>query len=306
MDVLFLILASFGGGVFAASIGALPAFIMTGVFAVTGAIANMIGAPEAGGFLVGTMAFGPFFGPWVSFAGGVAAAAYAKKKGLSENGADIATACASYAKADVLLVGGVFGVIGILLKTYFFDNFFANAEGAVFANPQCVSDAGMIVFISGVVVRLVFGGKLKTSNKVISSGDALTTTLTIGVTYSLVVAAVAMYTAVAAPDIYDTIAGSYAVLIFGMAAVGLVFAEMGVAFTGCHHIVIIAAEATVQSYATTQNAVLACVMGVVFGTIAAILGDIEGNMINCGTDSHIDNPAFAIFVMTFVVSACFN
>ncbi len=299
---LFALLAGFSGGVFAASIGALPAFILTGLFAVCGAVANLAGV-DAGGFLTGTMAFGPFFGPWVSFAGGVAAAAYAKKKGLSENGADIATACASYQKADVLLVGGVFGLIGQAVHMFVFVPFLSGA-----ISPKFATDPGIIVFFSGVLVRLVFGGKLKTSDKILSSGDALTTTLTIGVFYSLLVAAVfcSVVPAAEAGGWYDALAGNYHVLVFGMAGVGLVFAEMGVAFTGCHHIVIIAAEATVGAYRTTGNLWIALVVGTVFGTIAAILGDIEGNTINCGTDSHIDNPAFAIFVMTFVVSACFN
>ena len=299
---LFALLAGFGGGVFAASIGALPAFILTGLFAVCGAVANLAGV-DAGGFLTGTMAFGPFVGPWVSFAGGVAAAAYAKKKGLSENGADIATACASYQKADVLLVGGVFGLIGQAVHMFVFVPFLSGA-----ISPKFATDPGIIVFFSGVLVRLVFGGKLKTSDKILSSGDALTTTLTIGVFYSLLVAAVfcSVVPAAEAGGWYDALAGNYHVLVFGMAGVGLVFAEMGVAFTGCHHIVIIAAEATVGAYRTTGNLWIALVVGTVFGTIAAILGDIEGNTINCGTDSHIDNPAFAIFVMTFVVSACFN
>ena len=299
---LFALLAGFGGGVFAASIGALPAFILTGLFAVCGAVANLAGV-DAGGFLTGTMAFGPFFGPWVSFAGGVAAAAYAKKKGLSENGADIATACASYQKADVLLVGGVFGLIGQAVHMFVFVPFLSGA-----ISPKFATDPGIIVFFSGVLVRLVFGGKLKTSDKILSSGDALTTTLTIGVFYSLLVAAVfcSVVPAAEAGGWYDALAGNYHVLVFGMAGVGLVFAEMGVAFNGCHHIVIIAAEATVGAYRTTGNLWIALVVGTVFGTIAAILGDIEGNTINCGTDSHIDNPAFAIFVMTFVVSACFN
>ena len=57
MSILGLI-AAFGGGVFAAAIGGVPAFIMTGVFSIVGA------------------------------------AAYAKKKGVSENGADIVSALA--------------------------------------------------------------------------------------------------------------------------------------------------------------------------------------------------------------------
>ena len=90
-----------------------------------------------------------------------------------------------------------------------------------------------------------------------------------------------------------------------MAAVGLIFAEFGQPFFGCHHIVIIAAEAAVQSYATTGSLYMALLMSVIFGLIAAMLADFEGHFLNSGTDSHIDPPAFAILIMTFVVNACF-
>ena len=70
MSIINLI-AAFGGGAFAASIGALPAFIMTGVFAVVGAAASMCGAADAGNILVNYFAFGSFFGPHIAFAGGV-------------------------------------------------------------------------------------------------------------------------------------------------------------------------------------------------------------------------------------------
>ena len=299
MSILGLI-AAFGGGVFAAAIGALPAFIMTGVFAVVGAVAGMCGAADASNILVNYFAFGSFFGPHIAFAGGVAAAAYAKKKSLNENGAAIAVACAGYNAPDVLLVGGVFGVIGFLFKELVVANLFAGTISA-----RLVTDApGITVFLSGVLVRLVFGGKLKTSDKVISSGNVLSTTIVIAACYSLVVAGIYLGAIANGVD-PAAFAGLYHVLIFGMAAVGLVFAEMGVAFFGCHHIVIIAAEATVQSYAQMGNLYASLVIGVIFGVLAAILGDIEGNTINCGTDSHIDNPAFAIFIMTFVVNACF-
>ena len=84
MSILGLI-AAFGGGVFAAAIGAVPAFIMTGVFSIVGAVTGMCGAGDASNILVNYFAFGPFFRPHIAFAGGVAAAAYAKKKGVSEN-----------------------------------------------------------------------------------------------------------------------------------------------------------------------------------------------------------------------------
>lgn len=300
MSIIGLI-AAFGGGVFAAAIGALPAFIMTGVFAVVGAVAGMCGAADASNILVNYFAFGSFFGPHIAFAGGVAASAYAKKKGITENGADIATACAGYNAPDVLLVGGVFGVIGFLFKELVIANLFAGT-----ISPRLVTDApGITVFCSGLLVRAIFGGaRFKTSDKVISSGNALANTIVIGISYSLVVAGIYLG-AVSAGVPVEAFGGLYHVLIFGLAAVGLVFAEMGQPFFGCHHIVIIAAEATVQSYAAMGNMWASLVIGVIFGTIAALIADIEGNTINCGTDSHIDNPACAIFIMTFVVNACF-
>lgn len=166
-----------------------------------------------------------------------------KKKGVSENGADIVSALAGLNKPDVLLVGGVFGVIGYLFKELVIANLFAGT-----ISPRLITDApGITVFCSAILVRL----------------------------------------------------------IFGLAAFGLTFAVAGQPFFGCHHIVIIAAEAAVQSYATTGNAYMALAMGVIFGTISGLLADIAGTSINSGTDSHIDPPATAIFIMTFVVNAIF-
>lgn len=297
---IFGLLAAFGGGVFAASIGALPAFIMTGVFSIVGAIAGMCGAADAANILTGYLAFGSFFGPHISFAGGVAAAAYAKKKGLTDNGAAIAPALAGLNAPDVLVVGGIFGVIGYLFKELVIANLFAGT-----ISPRLVTDApGITVFLSAILVRLVFGGKLRTGDSVVSKGAAFTNTVVIGITYSLVVAGIYL-AAISAGVPAEAFAGSYHVLVFGLAAFGLIFAEMGQPFFGCHHIMIIAAEATVQSYNMMGNIWATLIIGVIFGTISGIICDIETNLINTGTDSHIDGPACAIFIMTFVVNACF-
>ena len=297
---IFALLAAFGGGVFAAAIGALPAFIMTGVFAVVGAVAGMCGAADASNILVNYMAFGSFFGPHISFAAGVAAAAYAKKKGLTDNGADIAPALAGLNAPDVLLVGGVFGVIGFLFKELVIANLFGGT-----ISPRLITDApGITVFCSAILVRLVFGGKLKTGDNVVSKGSAFTNVLVIGIFYRLLIAGV--YAAAITNGVpAEGFGGLYHVLIFGLAAVGLVFAEMGQPFPGCHHIVIIAAETVVQCYNSTGNMWMAVIVAIVFGTISAIICDAETNLINSGTDSHIDGPACAIFIMTFVVNACF-
>lgn len=87
---------------------------MTGIFSVAGSVAAMCGAGDASNILLNYVAFGPFFGPHIAFAGGVAASAFARKKGITENGADIATALGGCNEPSVLLVGGIFGVIGFL------------------------------------------------------------------------------------------------------------------------------------------------------------------------------------------------
>lgn len=202
------------------------------------------GAGDASNILVNYFAFGSFFGPHIAFAGGVAAAAYAKKKGGSENGADVVSALAGLNEPDVLLVGDVFGVIGYLFKELVIVNLFAGT-----VSPRLVTDApGITVFCSAILVRLIFGGKFKTGSDFMSKGKNLTTTLVIAFSYSLVVAGV--YTAAVSSGVaVETFGGLYNVLILGLAAFGLTFAVAGQAFFGCHHIVIIAAEAAVQSYA---------------------------------------------------------
>lgn len=294
------LIAAFGGGVFAAAIGALPAFIMTGVFSIVGAVAGMCGATEASNVLVNYLAFGPFFGPHISFAAGVAASAFAKKKGIMRNGAEIAIPLAGLNDPSVLVVGGIFGMVGYLIKELIVANLFGGGISA-----RLVTDGpGFTVFVSGIIVRLLFGGTLRTGTESISKGNALATTLLIGCSYSLVVGGI-YAGAISAGVPVEAFGGNYHVLIFGLAALGLIFAEMGQPFFGCHHIVIIAAEAAVQSYAATGNLAIAVVMAVIFGTISSLICDVETKLINSGTDSHIDGPACAILIMTFAVNACF-
>lgn len=290
---IYSIIAAFGGGLFAAAIGALPAFIMTGVFAVLGAALGMAGS-AAGGYIVGQVAFGPFFGPWCSFAAGVVASSYAKKKGYTENGADIATALAGLGAPDVLVVGGIAGIVGFVLKYAVVDVLFGQVIGIG-------TDGGMIVCTMGLLARFLFGGKIKTGDKWLSSGKALTNNLVVGLGYSILIAFV-FATAVTTleGDVLDGFLGNYAVFVFGVAAIGLIFAEFGQAFVGCHHIFIMTAIACVACYSHGGSAMTAAIAGVVVGVISNLLCDLDTVAFNSGTDSHIDGPGFAIFIMTFV------
>src|SRR6056297_4064062 len=114
---LTMVLASFGGGLFGAALGALPAFIFTGFLVLAGEALAIAGG---GGALTGSVAFGMMFGPHIAFAGGAAATAYAAKKGRLDDGANILAPLMGIEENwDILLVGGIFGVLGLLIEKFF-------------------------------------------------------------------------------------------------------------------------------------------------------------------------------------------
>jgi len=294
---LFALLAAFGGGIFGASIGALPAFILCGVVAVIGGIVTAAGGDA--GAVIGAMAFGSFIGPHVGFAGGVAASAFARKKGLV-GGGDIVTSLAGLNDVSVLLVGGIFGIIGYIIVTL---------QGFLFGSVIPATDGpGITVFISGIIARLVFGERGMMSDvperKFLSSGARLANVLAIGIGYSLVVGGVYVFIQQAFPEQAEAISGIYNVIVFGFAAVGLIFAQTGNAYEGWHHTGIISAYAAMLTY--SLGAVPCLILSILFGTIATLLCDFETNLINTNVDSHIDGPAFAIFISTFVLNCIFG
>jgi hypothetical protein len=292
---IFWLIAAFGSGAFATAIGGVESFCITGVFAIIGTCIALAGGD--GGMITGNIAFG-MFGPHIAFAGAVAGAAYAKKAGKLENGADIVTPISSCNDPMALIVGGVFGVIGYLFKAFVVDKLFAGT-----ISPKLVTDGpGFTVFCSAILVRLVFGGSLKTGQAIKSEGAAWTNVLTMGLTYSLMTAGTLVGLIELFPDAKDAILGNFAVTCFGIAAIGLIFACGGLAFYGCHQILLISALAASKAY-PSMGAGGAIVAGVIFGVIAAIINDSETVFMNSGDVSHIDGPATAIFITTFIINA---
>ena len=129
---ILLIITALAGGAFGAAIGALPAFIFTGFLVFLGegvailrrALTGSIEAVPAGEFaagITGVIGFGAITGPHIAFAGGVAASAYAGKKYPEMDpdgwdyhfGKDILYAFGT--KPDILAVGAIFGLLGMLI-----------------------------------------------------------------------------------------------------------------------------------------------------------------------------------------------
>lgn len=110
---VFGLLAAIAGGAVGAAIGGNYAFVLTGfcvlaswgVFAATG---NTFGLDY--------LAFGPFMGPHIAFAGGVAAAIYARYRGHLGDGKDVNTPLAGIGHPDILCVGAAFGIFGYLCQ----------------------------------------------------------------------------------------------------------------------------------------------------------------------------------------------
>lgn len=142
---LFGLLAAIAGGAVGAAIGGNYAFVMTGfmvlaswgIFAATG---NTFGFDY--------LAFGPFFGPYVAFAGGVAGAIYATYKGYMTDGKDVNSPLAGLGKPDVLLVGSIFGVFGYVVQIGI-----ANLPWF----GKHTDSVALTVLISGLMARWVFG-----------------------------------------------------------------------------------------------------------------------------------------------------
>ncbi len=290
MDIdLLTLLAAFGGGIFGAALGATPAFIFTGIAVLIGV------AVAAGGggsdFLTG-VAFGPFFGPHTSFAGAVAAAAYAAKRGFLATGRDGGTALMGLNRPDVLAVGGAFSAGGYLIQ----HGFDAAALG------PWTDTIALTVVTSGVIARLAFGstGLL---GKVAAGGARFTPTdeacyvrwqetpgqlLVIGLGMGLSSAYAAQ---LLGADRGGDVVG------FGIAAASLVFIQFGSKVPVSHHIALPAAVATLAS----GN----LFVGAAFGIVGAFVGEFWSRAVHIHGDTHIDPPAAAIATSILIVRVLF-
>nr|WP_295610842.1 hypothetical protein [uncultured Terrisporobacter sp.] len=309
MDILALI-AAFGGGAFAAGLGALPAFIMTGFLALVGTGITLAGGAD---ILTSNLAFGSFFGPHIAFAGAAAATAYAARKnntliastsfdcgevaltleeGILIDGTDITYSLGKTLDGTVLIVGGVFGMIGYLVNYLY--------SGVLHLNTDTVA---MTVATLGLIARFTIGksgltGQYTGTEKrqYFSQNQELIYNIVVGLSVGIMVSCVAAYLKNLGVSKEFLIAG-YPSLCFGISAITLVFAQMGFSVPITHHISLPAANAAVLS----GNPII----GVVVAIACSLIGDFFTKTINSYVDTHIDPPACTIFIMEFIVFGLF-
>ena len=308
MDILALI-AAFGGGAFAAGLGALPAFIMTGFVALVGTGITLAGGAD---ILTGNLAFGSFFGPHIAFAGAAATAYAARKnnsliaagsleggnvsiaveKGILVNGADITYLLGKTLYGTFLIMGGVFGMLGYLVNHLY--------SGVLHLNTDTVA---MTVAILGIIARFSIGksgltGEYTFSEKrqYFSQGQELLYNIVLCLAVGIIVSYVAAYLKDLGVSKEFLVAG-YPALCFGISAITLIFAQMGFGIPTTHHISLPAANAAVLS----GNSII----GVVVAIACSLMGDFFTKTINSYVDTHIDPPACTIFIMEFIVFGLF-
>ncbi len=284
---IFSILAAFGGGTFGAAFGALPSFILTGLIAIAGGILALSGAAD---YSMAYIAFGPFLGPHVAFAGGVAAAAFAahKRKKL-KNGADILTSLYGLGDGSVLLVGGVFGVLGSLV---------AYLWGTVVGIPT--DQPGITVLTLGIATRLLFGkcgilGKCECDEMRVwfPNGEQILNTIVLSVGLGIVITGTGELLLLSGVE-PGTLAGSYPVLCFGISAFSLFFVQTGSAAPTTHHITFPCALA----FCLSGNMLI----GMVTALVCGLLCELAVKLFNSYCDTHIDPPATTITIVVLLIN----
>jgi hypothetical protein len=317
---LSMLLAAFAGGCFGALCGALIAFALTGAIVLLGVAVALAGGRVD---VLGTMAFGPVFGPHVAFAGAVAAVAYAARRGYVETGRDIATPLASLGKPDPIVVGGIFGVAGYAIQQLLVE-LLAKSDGTGFYTDIVALSVG----ITAVLARFAFGagGLLgarppRRARPIMAGGsqeaDALgaealpaepeptwvpwqrawSQAALLGLVSGLASAWV-LAELVAVDSGY---AGAATLIGFGVSASLLALLVVGASVPVTHHMTLPAAVAAGFVAAAGGSMLTIVAVGALCGVLGALLGELCARLFLIHGDTHVDPPALAIALMTTAI-----
>jgi hypothetical protein len=278
------LLLAFAAGIFGAAIGALPVWILCGLAVLIGTVINMSTGQSD---IINLLAWGTFLGPHTSFAGGVAAAAYAARQNDLDNGRDIVTALIGLDKPKILVVGGLYGMIGYVLLWML--SLVPNYSELAWTNTIALA-----VILNMFIARLFLGNTGLLGNTSGVKNRWIPTDSGAWVPYqSKPLMLLLLGFAVGLPAAYfaEVMPGSVG-LTFGIVTFLLIFMQFGYKVPVTHHIALSASMLT----AATGN----MVWGVGFGILAAFLGEISACLFTYHGDTHIDPPTMAL-VGTFTI-----
>ena len=297
MEIIALLIA-FCGGVFAAALGALTAFVFTGIAGFLG-VAMMVAGVDA---WMGLVPFGFYFGPHLSFAAGVVAVAYARKRGYVETGKDIVTPLISLRKLDVLLVGGIAGVVGHIVNW-----------GLNQVIPGRLDTIALTIVIVSIATKVLFGdlglGEVfgVAPDEVKKLGGRFSAKVDAWVPYQskgleklflgLTVGGLSGYVAYIMLQNPQT-AGASIFVGFTISVISLLFLQQGMPMPVTHHM------ALGGAYAVLMGGSIA--WGFAGGVMGAFLADFFARAFHEYGDVHIDPPSCSIATNSFLCFAVFS
>jgi len=301
IDVLGLIGAA-AGGFLGATFGALVAFVFTG-FAVVGGVATLIGSGNPA--FLNNIAFGSFFGPHISFAAGIAAVAYAYRRGYITSGRDIVTPLVSLAKPDILLVGGLFGIFGYVVQqvVLVIPGFGGKTDSVAITVVLSAMLARVMFGRSGIIGKHVDGvtGWKRFSCNAQSTWLAYQQSPLMASLLGLFIGGASAWSSVTLLRAYPHAPGVI-YLGFGISAISLLFLAFGVQVPATHHITLVSAVfvGTFIGHVAGGDTVVV-LLGALVGLLTALLAEVFSRFWLIRGDTHIDPPASAIWPMTTIV-----
>ncbi|MFD1513345.1 hypothetical protein [Halomarina rubra] len=328
-EFALLFITALAGGAFGAALGALPAFVFTGFVVFLGeglAIlegnlgeAGVAASGDIATGVTGAIGFGAVTGPHIAFAGGVAATAYAGRRypemgGDGEGyhfGKEITYAFGT--KPDILAVGALFGVLGMLIT---------EVAGAIGVPTDNIA---LSVFLTAMLARVVFGYPLvgkaaggslfdmspfeRGEERVAADGGAgrvrPATEPWLPHQYK--------WSGVTVIGLVGGLLGGYIWIQTGsifmgyaISAMSLLFLNLGVEkIPVTHHITLIGAAGAVVVSAMFGNPVVTLLAAGVFGILSGILGEVTQRIFYSHSGTHVDPPAMAIALAMLVLGVLF-
>lgn len=294
MDMVALLM-SFCGGALGAAMGALGAFCFVGIAGLVGIVAVMTGANFD---WLGLIPFGIYFGPHISFGGGVAAAAYARKMGYMPVGKDIVKPLISLKKPSVLIIGGIFGILAYIINYWL---------GLVI--PGKIDTVAFTVFLSAIIAKVAFGndglgeilGKVPDEIKKIGGRYSVLsdrvwlpwqTTASENTIVGIAAGGCSAYITYMMMQNPATVSVAPFVGFFiGVTSFILMIAGLQIPVT--HHIALGASYAVVSSGGSI-------LWGIAGGIIGAFAGDLLAKTFWCYGDCHVDPPGMSISFTSFL------
>lgn len=267
-----MILAAIAG-ICGAFIGGTPTFIMTGF---TGILAAVLQASGAGTAFYSEYVLNLFFLPAILFNGSVVATAYAARK-YCIHGYESWRSLLFTNDPLVYLFGALGGITGYLFFTFF------NTIGI-----PC--DTGALTVLSvGLITRLTMATERRRNPRASLllrklPGKVWLTHILLTLTVSYATAWFAQQT------------GNYTIG-FSISALSLTFLIIDPGFPVTHHITITAGYAMLVSHSIA--------IALVFGVIAELLCFVFTICFNDKCSTHLDPPAFAIFLCSLLLFTIF-